>query len=317
MPEGERVTKAAVDINTSREEETKDAVISRFLVHFARFMTTIQKRLCNPEVIDPKAKAMQARLLQIMTREELDELSKQSAVETVKDYTDQERQQIALIAQEGRGNPLYNQYELERQSLTAKVNSDFADRVLLPQNDPTEQAENQREQLEENLVLSSGQPLPVSPRDNHLVHLEVLHKTIEGLIPQAVGNQKIWLMMEQLGNHAQAHLAEAEKAGYVKQAQPYKVFLTKLASTLIKLHQSVQSQPGAPVSGAPAPGTSVAPTGQPTVPMTPIHEAITIAYKDFPEDVKRQIEALLGLKPSTLPPPFPAPTANPQSPATP
>lgn len=328
--QAERVTKAQVELNASRQEESKDNLIERFMLHFARFMTTIQRRLCDPKTIDKDALEMQARLLKFMSREELDYLAKQPAAHAIKDYTDLERQQITLIAQEGRGNPLYNQYELEKASLTAKIGAEFADKVLLTQNDPTEVAENTRQQLLENEAIKSGSPVPISPRDNHEVHLHVLQQVISSLAGNAVGSVDSWHLMEQLAAHASDHLKAGEAAGGNKAMAPYRLFLTKLASTLIKLHSTRPGYPGgAPApAGAPAPGGTATPAESqaqasgpaPVVPMTPIHEAITLAYKDFPEDVKRQIEAKLGLQPSTLPPPTDnsgSPTAQPSSSASP
>jgi hypothetical protein len=313
IPEGDRVTADAVNLAAAREEETKDAVISRFLLCFARFMTTIQRRLCDASTVDTQAKEMQARLLKVMSREELDYLSKQPAVATVLDFSDAERQQIALIAQEGRGNPLYNQYELEKQSLTAKIGSDFANSVLLPQNDPTEQAENQRQQQLEILLIQLGQEVPVSPRDNHIVHLDVLHSASDALIAAAQNNPHAWDTLRQIAKHGIAHVNMAEKAGLNEKVAPYRAFLAKLVSTLQKLHQS-PGAPGVPVpenpdSTAPVsaadtgmPGADGMAPAAPQIPFTPIHEAINIAYKDFPEDVKRQIEQKLGLTPSTMTP---------------
>jgi hypothetical protein len=306
-PEGERVTKAQVELNAAREQEKSDAVIERFLQHFARFMTTIQRRLCDPQTIDKDAKELQESLLKVLSREELDYLAKQPAVSAIADYTDKERQQIALIAQEGRGNPLYNQYALEKASLIAKIGRDFAEEVLLPQNDPTEVAENEREQLMENDAMKSGVPLPVSPRDNHVIHLEVIQQTINSLVQQAVNNAPVWHFMEILAAHGSDHVKIGEQRGMQKAMQPYKIFLTKVASTLIKLHQTQPGFPGGPPAAkalgieqpnpnTPSPSASGAPA------KTPVHEAINISYKDLPEDVKREVEALVGLTPSKITP---------------
>ena len=314
LPERERINKEEVELQARREQEKQDTVIERFLLHFARFMNTIQRRLCDPNTIDKDAKELQARLKTFLNEEELQYLANQPAVHAVKDYTDEERQQIILIAQEGKGNPLYNQLALERAKLTAVVGAKFADEVLLAQNDPTETAENEREQLMENDAMKSGVPIPVSPRDNHIIHLEVLQNTISGLAKQAVNNVPLWHYMEILAAHASDHVKAGEVRGMAAQMQPYKTFLMKLASTLIKLHQTQPGYPGGPPAAKALgveqenPNASAASSSTPSsvVPFTPIHEAINIAYKDFPEDVKRQVEAKLGLTPSALPPPAPA-----------
>src|SRR6266498_614088 len=164
--EGERVTKAQVDFFAQREGESKDNIIGRFLNQFADMMTTIQKRLCDPNTNEKDALDLQRRLLLVMSREELDFISGQRVAETIKDFTDMERQQIVLIAQEARGNPLYNGKEMERRKLVAQIDEEFADAVLLPDNDPTVQAEQSRQQMIElDLLTRHATQIPVSPRD--------------------------------------------------------------------------------------------------------------------------------------------------------
>jgi hypothetical protein len=293
LPTAERIPKAAVDLIAQRQNESQDITLSRFLGCFARFMSTVQKRLCNPETLDKDAKEMQARLLAVLSKEELDYLANQPAVETVEDYSDMERQAIVLINQEGRGNPLYNQYELERQGLIAKIGADFANKVLLPQNDPTDQAENAREQQIELQLLQRGQQVPVSPRDNHMVHLDVLHTAVDSVIPKLQNDLNARLAVQSVTKHAIAHIQAAEQGGQQKQVLEYRNFFQKVIQTLQHLHTDV------PLEQAGGPGT---PGGQPSVPMTPVHEMLQVTYKDLPEDVKRQVEAKLGLTPSTLTP---------------
>ena len=265
--EGERVTKAAVEVQTSREEERRDAIIERFLTQFARFMSTIQRRLCDPSTADAQAKSMQEHLLTVLSPEEVQYLSSQPAVATVADYSEAERQQIALIAAEGRGNPVYNQRELEKRSLTARVSAEFAESVLLPENDATEQAENTRQQQLESQLLQTGQQVPVSPRDNHFVHLQVLQQAISAMLEAAVEDPRVLHVMDMLSEHGVAHLDAAEAAGQGKAVAEMRAFFQKVAQTTAQLHQA-EADAAAQASGAPpgaeapvaeAPGTAVPP----------------------------------------------------------
>ena len=247
--EGERVTKAQVDLYASREEESKDNIIGRFLTQFARMMQTIQRRLCSKDTIDDDAKDMQKRLLEVMTREELDLLANQPVAETIQDYTGQERQQIVIIAQEGRGNPLYNQRELERRKLAALIDDEFADAVLLPEADPTELAEQTRLQMFE-LQLLAGQAtqVPISPRDNHLIHLQVLMPALESTSQTAAdpnveaASHGVEVMHAML-DHATQHFQAAEQQGVPKEElKDIGAVLTKLTSALEQVTQQVQQQ---------------------------------------------------------------------------
>jgi hypothetical protein len=238
--EGERVTKAQVDLFASREEETRDSIIGRFLSQFATMVTTMQRRMCDPHTSDKDAKDMQERLLKIMTREELTQLSKQVVAETVKDYTDVERQQVVLVAQEARGNPLYNAKELERRKVTALINEEFADAVLLPDNDPTVEAEQTRlQQMELLLIVGQATAVPVSPRDNHLIHLGILMPVMEQTAQQAVQNPKALDVLSAVLAHAEAHFQAAEAQGTPKdQLADIGSKLTQLRSVIDRLHQN-------------------------------------------------------------------------------
>src|SRR6185503_5004612 len=225
--EGERVTKAQVDLFAAREEQSRDTIIGRFLNQFANMMTTMQKRL-----------------LKIMTREELNKLSKQPVAETVKDYTDLERQQIVIAATEAAGNPLYNQKELQMRKVSAQVNEEFAKAVILPDEDPTVLAEQTRlQQLELLIIAGQGAEVPVSPRDNHVVHLQVLMPSMEGAAQAATGDPHAVDTLAALLKHAEAHLQAAEAAGASKETlAPVKETVTKLRNAMAELIQLAEQQ---------------------------------------------------------------------------
>jgi hypothetical protein len=252
--EGERVTKAQVDLFAAREEESRDTIIGRFLNQFADMMTTMQRRLCDSKTAEKDAKEMQKRLLETMTREELDQLAKQPVAETVKDYTDLERQQVVIAAQEGRGNPLYNQKELERRKLTAQVNEEFANSVLLPDEDPTVIAEQTRlQQLELLIIVGQGAEVPISPRDNHLVHLQVLMPSMEAAAQAAAADPNAVATLQALLKHAEAHQSAAEAAGGPKEAlAPFTEILKKLRASMADLVALSQQQEQATAAAAQA-----------------------------------------------------------------
>lgn len=246
--EGDRVTKAQVDLFAAREEESRDNIISRFLTQFADMMSTMQQRICNPDVADEDAQDFQKRMLQVMERSELEELAKQPVASTVKDYTETERQQLVLIAQEGRGNPLYNQKELERQKISAILNEELANQLLLPDNDPAVTAEQVRQQSMEMLILvgQAGQ-VPVSPRDNHMVHLQVMAPAMESAAEQAAtqGVQGLEVLQALLA-HAEQHFAGAQQSGappdQLKQIGDFLKNLRKAVEQLNQLEAQQQAQ---------------------------------------------------------------------------
>lgn len=200
-----------------REEETKDDKISRFLEQFVNLVGTMQRRLCDPETVEDDAKNLQKELLKIMSREEIKEISSQPVAGTVADLTPMQRQMIAALSAEKRGNPLYNQRQLELEDLTARMNADFAKRVLLPENDPTVQSEQIRLQQMEMTLLQTGQPVPVSPRDNHEIHLGVVMPIAEQLAQALMQGQAETEQLEPLLAHITEHYNAALSQGVPKE----------------------------------------------------------------------------------------------------
>lgn len=224
--EGERTTKAEIEVFVAREEETKDNPITRFLMQFSRMVSMMQKRAMDPKCDDPRAQAARKRLLEIMDEEELKMLAESPSAGVVKDLTDLERQQIILLAAENQGNPLVNQEELLRRKLTAQVNAEFAEAVMVPGNDPVQQAEQSRMQQMENMLIITGQQVPVSPRDNHIVHLTTLMQEIDRAMQGAESDPNINDVLKGFVAHGQEHIQNALAQG-MKQAE-LSEFTTKL-----------------------------------------------------------------------------------------
>lgn len=258
-------SKAAWDLMAAREEEGKDTRITRFVEQFTDMMGTMQKRLCDPETIEKDAKEMQARLLKSMTREELNMLANQPVAGTVADLTPNQRQQLVMIATENRGNVLYNQRALEVEKITAQVDGEFADKVLLPENDPTEQAEQLRFQQMEVALLSAGHPVPVSPRDNHKIHLSVVMPLLEqaasGVNEGSTGTNSL----EAMAAHAQEHIQTALQHGAMEKDFSQETALLKKLLPVIQQLKQIDQQ-AEQLSVAHADNLGLTPGGAPPQP---------------------------------------------------
>lgn len=229
---------AAWNVLTQREEEAKDFKLARFLEQFADMVGTMQKRICDPDTDEKDAKAAQERLLTIMTREEIDELAKQPAASVIKDLTPMQRQVIVAIAQEKKGNPLYNQRQLEVEDLTARTDQAFVKRVLLAENDPTQEAEQLRLQQMELELLAKGQPVPVSPRDNHVIHLRILLPIAESAAASVMQGTTNATQLEILSAHVSEHVSQAQSQGVAKELiAPAVEFSNKIGPVLAKLKE--------------------------------------------------------------------------------
>lgn len=210
---GERTTAAEVNLFAAREEEGKDFRVARFLEQFIDVVTLMQKRICDSNTIDEDAKAARKELLEFLTKEELKELVENPVAGTVRDLTPQQRQLTVAVANEKKGNPLYNQRQLEVEDLNARLGADFAKRVLLPVEDPTEEVEQSRMQNLEIVLLSSGQPVPVSPRDNHIIHLKIIGPAAEQVGQQLLQGQTDTSVLEAMLAHITEHTNRATESG--------------------------------------------------------------------------------------------------------
>lgn len=242
---------AAWNLLAQRQEEGRDVRITRFLEQFTNLVGLMQKYICDPDTVEDDAKAAQKELLDLMSQDEIDELAAQPVAGTVRDLTPVERQAIAMLAASKKGNPLYNQRQLEVEELNAGPGAEFAERVLLPDQDPTEEAEQHRLQQLEIILLSGGQPVPVSPRDNHVIHLSVLMPTAEQMAQHILEGKFSSDTMEAFGAHINEHFNRALQQG-VKKEQLAEIaeFVKKLGPALAKLKE-IEAQ-AAQVSAASA-----------------------------------------------------------------
>jgi hypothetical protein len=211
---GERVTKAAVDLFASREEEKRDLLIERFLGQIGDLITEITVRLCNPESDDSEARILQSELGQVMSPEEIAYLASRPAIQTVDDFTQSKTQELIIFAESKKGNPLYNQRQLEYRAVAARFGEEFADDVLLAEEDPTVTAEQTRGQMLENLALLQGLPVPVSPRDNARLHLDMIAQALSPLAQGLASEpEKVIPLIGAFVQHAQDHINAAVSAG--------------------------------------------------------------------------------------------------------
>ena len=242
---GERVTAAEVNLFAAREEEGKDIRISRFVEQFVDVVSTMQRRICDTDTVDEDAKAARKELLESMSAEEITELVNKPVAGTVRDLTPQQRQLIVAVANEKKGNPLYNQRQLEVEDITARLGADFTGRVLLPVEDPTEQAEQTRLQLLEIVLLSQAQPVPVSPRDNHVTHLQTIAPVAEQAAQQIMSGQSDTAVLEAMLAHITEHTNRAQEAGAPEEEiKPY-LELVKNATKAIAQLKDLDAQAAA------------------------------------------------------------------------
>lgn len=244
--QGERVTATQVNVYTSREEEKRDDITERFLMQVADVITNCQRRIVDPTTVDKDAAQLRENLLRYMNEDELKQLASEPALRTVDDWTADEAQNIILFAQEKRNDPLYDQVKLAQKATAARVNAEFAEDVVLPVNDPTQEAEQARMQTIENVVMSVGKALPISSRDHHRIHADVIKADMQQLAqslaqdPSLLGEVRIKLQ------HWKDHFDAALQSG--AQADEWVEDRQMIEAVEAELAQLSPEQP--PASGA-------------------------------------------------------------------
>lgn len=86
---------------------------------------------------------------------------------------------LSAVATKYTGNPNIDQAELVFRDVEAMAGADLAKKLFIPTADQTVLAEAERQQQMESIAMStSNLPLPVSPRDNHIVHGQTIQKML-------------------------------------------------------------------------------------------------------------------------------------------
>lgn len=265
----ERTTASEVNLYAAREEEKRDSILERFLMQAGKMITTIQRRVINPRVDDEDAKEVREYLLGYMSQDELEYIASRPALRTVEDLTELKAQQLIIFAQEKRGDPLYDQAKLQKAAAAARVDAEFAEDVMVPQPDPTVVAEQARQQELENLLLAGGKPVPVSPRDNHQVHIETIKPSIAALAQQLGQAGQQGLVIMQLGlEHWEAHISAAvaggaDKAAFAEDLRQIREAAKQLGEMQAVLAQKEQLKAAGAISPEAEAAAAAGPAGAP------------------------------------------------------
>lgn len=228
MPEplvqGANKTATEAQLNQMKEAETREAIIDHWLSHFSLVIRNVLVRLVNPENQDEEATKLRISLMaQGLSEEEIQYLAYQYPTQTVTDFSEAKDQRVAGFLATRKGDPLYNQSKLERAIATAAIGAEVANDLIIPDDDNTIQIEAARQQEEENTSIQAGKNIPVSPRDAHLIHMQVLKGGVDengqstSAMLQAVQAGDINTAKNMLGHYIQ-HLELAGQQGKLGEA---------------------------------------------------------------------------------------------------
>ena len=139
------------------------------------------------------------------------------AEELLPDTQAQDNAMLDMMVQRYAGNPNVNQDELLKLDWSRKLGESIANQVILPKDQvETLAIEATRQQLVELQSIIAGQEIPVSPRDNDIVHLDVMSEKLMPLIEQAPAGslppEMVQPFMQAL-RHFMMHVQQAKAKG--------------------------------------------------------------------------------------------------------
>jgi len=166
------------------------------------------------------------------------------ASELLPDTTANDQQLFDLVVQRYSGNPNVNQDEMLKMDLSYKVGEAKANALILPKDQVEALAiEATRQQIVELQSILAGQEVPISPRDNDMVHIQTmaqkLFPVIQNAPPGGLTPEMVAPFTKAL-QHFQGHLQQAEQKGAKKQQlAPFKKGLQEAVSHLTQGHAKV------------------------------------------------------------------------------
>jgi len=259
---GTSPTATQVNVQTAREDEIRQFMLDNWLTQFAMLTAMMAKRLCDPKSPDEDAKALVKKLKKKLDEDEIKQLVESCSMQNIMEFTEAVAQRRAQFAQSVRGNPYYDQEQVERTISQAAVGPELS-ALLMPQGqDQAMVAEAARQQVLENAVLEQGkQGVPVIPKDNDYIHMEALKEPLT----QWIGQSNLPAATNGLA-HYQAHYNQwiAKKVGPKDKKNDEKKLIASFERAVQSLQKRLQQEqqvaalqagggglPGAP--GAPGP----------------------------------------------------------------
>jgi len=167
-------TATEASIAASREDETKRAILEFWLKMIGSMTETMRRRMFNPESDIPDAQTAYQEAMKYCSEREIEIWANIGSNASIIEFSDQRSMQTAQYLSTKIGNPSYNQNKLERTITSMTVGTDYADELIIAQDDQTIGAEAARWQTVELQSLQQGMMVPVSPRDNDIVHMQML-----------------------------------------------------------------------------------------------------------------------------------------------
>jgi hypothetical protein len=178
-------TATQAQIDAAKEQEIRDAILDNWLTQFAMVTHAMMRRLTDKESEDDTAKDVREKLLEVLDDDEIEELRDSPPNQSIIEFTGLIGDRKAAFAQSVRGNPYYDQFQVEQLIAEQAVGQEVASVILPPGEDENKVAEATRQQIIELTSLSQGAPIPVVKTDSHYVHMNTMKPWMSATLQQA------------------------------------------------------------------------------------------------------------------------------------
>lgn len=255
---------------TIEEDRNKTSRISR---RKAEFLKRLGESVEGIPVIDesnlPNKEAVECcynMLREGLEPEDIFELANCPPQQVTQDMTEKLANAFMQISAQYTGNPNIDQQKLMERNLASQVGHDIAKELMIPQEDQTVMAEATRQQLIELGPLFQGEQIEVSPRDNHVIHMDVLMgkagQLMSQITPDSV-NEMTMMVIQNVAQHYMGHLQGAIASGMKEdELKKYQEFADKvqgLISQATMMMQQIPPQPQLPPGATPMPDVATIP----------------------------------------------------------
>jgi len=253
-------TATQAKIEESQRLQLKAGILTRWIVQMFRAHSTMQRRACDPRTNDPEAlKFQEDCMAEGITRDELDYLAKQPCLKTVEDIEIMRKGEVQFVMSTMGASPYINQKELQKATLERTISEELLERVWIDdETDQTIKSEAVRLQQMESAAMLADEEVPVSPRDNHQVHLDVLMENFKKLAAGLAATPNAILLTggNHALNHAMQHLQMWKAAGALPDVTaPYEQMLGQVKQGLDQANEQFKQ---AEQTGAVPPQSAVA-----------------------------------------------------------
>lgn len=257
---GREKTATQSKIDASRQSAISKSNLQRFVDPMSKLLSLILRRLLIPNSPNVDAQKFQAKLVEKgLTPDDLGKILGAKMNGRIEDVFGELSQGIGAAFQEFRNDPSVDQIELKRLELQRLVGSRNVGSLIIEKDDNSRDIEAIRQQeLEISSIVNSALPVPASPRDNNLLHLQTGIQWIQGeLVKSQHGEQAATpKQIDMVAHHLIQHLQflQQDKSVNPDQLRQMEGALKQLLQTveghMNQAHQATQ-QPQMQNSNAP------------------------------------------------------------------